>query len=214
MKKILNITNGDYFNSYFLEKFGGEAIPFRENMMDGEAFPNIFSEEFICIRSKALGVSADEYRKNTPLLETDLESFDGVALWFGKDTFCQMNLITLLAYLEEKEYKKEISLNYIDDETFEIIEKNIAVSLGCYKKLYEEILISKNKPSSNGVLVEKAVDLYFDYLSEDGALARLVRESREKSNTEILTLLLKSSAEYGLSDVQAQEIIKNNKQTL
>ena len=31
----LNITNGDAFNSYFINTFGAEALPFCEAMMDG-----------------------------------------------------------------------------------------------------------------------------------------------------------------------------------
>ena len=42
--EILNITNGDYFNDYFLAKFGGTAIPFCEVMMDGETVTDIYSE--------------------------------------------------------------------------------------------------------------------------------------------------------------------------
>ena len=49
--KILNITNGDYFNEYFLSKFGGEAVSFCEAMMDGDVLSDIYSNEFIKLRS-------------------------------------------------------------------------------------------------------------------------------------------------------------------
>ena len=39
MKETLNITNGDVFNHFLLSKCGGEAVPFREVMMDGETVP-------------------------------------------------------------------------------------------------------------------------------------------------------------------------------
>ena len=52
-QKILNITNGDSFNGYFLSKFGGEAVPFREVMMDGDSEEDIYSEEFVRLRSFA-----------------------------------------------------------------------------------------------------------------------------------------------------------------
>ena len=45
--RILNITNGDYFNKYFISKFGGEAVPLCEVMMDGDTINEIYSDNFI-----------------------------------------------------------------------------------------------------------------------------------------------------------------------
>ena len=62
MLGILNVTNGDCFNEYFLAKFGGEAVPFCEAMMDGDTVSDIYTNEFIELRSKELGVGAEEYK--------------------------------------------------------------------------------------------------------------------------------------------------------
>ena len=56
--------------------------------------------------------------------------YSTIYLWFGKDTFCQMNLLALLVYLEQIKYQGKLILNYIDDVTFEQIESNIDVKLG------------------------------------------------------------------------------------
>ena len=60
--KILNITNGDYFNEYFISAFGRTAIPFCEAMMDGEAVTNIYSQQFVALRAGALNITETEYR--------------------------------------------------------------------------------------------------------------------------------------------------------
>ena len=44
--KILNITNGECFNEYYISKFGGLSVPFCEVMMDGETRANIYSQQF------------------------------------------------------------------------------------------------------------------------------------------------------------------------
>ena len=62
-KEVLNITNGDCFNDYFLSKFGGLAVPFCEDIMDGEVTLDIYSKDFIELRSKALKVQTSEYRE-------------------------------------------------------------------------------------------------------------------------------------------------------
>ena len=52
--KILNITNGDAFNRYFLSEFGGDAIPFCEAMMDGDTVYEIYSNDLTT--SEMIGV--------------------------------------------------------------------------------------------------------------------------------------------------------------
>ena len=207
--KILNITNGDAFNEYYLSQFGGVAVPFREVMMDGKALSDIYSDEFVVLRSAELDVSEDEYRANMVAYDAlNKNDYSELVLWFGKDTFCQMNLLALLAYLEQVGYCGKVVLNYIDDETFEIVEGKINVELGIYKKLYKEILIYKKVPSEMGILVPSAIELYFDYHSSSGVLAKMVRENSYKEDDDLVCLLLENSKEYGLSDIQAEKLIK------
>ena len=55
----------------------------------------------------------------------------------------------------------------------------------------------------------KAIMLYFDYLSDDGRLAQFIRsQPQEKGEDELVRLLLKESYDYGLSDIQARNLIK------
>lgn len=209
---ILNITNGDYFNEYFLLKYAEMAVPFCEAMMDGETILDIYSEEFINLRARELHVSVGEYRAKMQVYDALNENdYSELHLWFGKDTFCQVNLLTLLAYLEQFEYAGKVLLNYIDDETFEVNEKDIDVKLGPYRKIYEDILVFKVKQKSReiGVLVAKAMDLYFDYHSERGKLACWVRENADMDKMNLICLLLENAKEYGLSDLQAEKIINS-----
>lgn len=211
-EKILNITNGDVFNEYFLSKFGGEAIPFREVMMDGDTVLDIYSDEFIEVRAQALGVKIEEYKsKMLTCGGLDILGYKKLNLWFGKDTFCQMNLLTLLVYLEQIDYSGEIFLNYIDDETFETLEENVRVELGIYKNLYQEILINKNQIDNLGVLVARSIELFFDYHSQNGTLAEMVRNNVNMRQTDLICLLLENSRGYGLSDIQAKNLIDKYK---
>lgn len=210
--KVLNVTNGDYYNKYFLSKLGGIAVPFCEAMMDGEYVADIYSDEFIKLRSRSLNVTEGEYRAKMYAYDAlSKENYDAINLWFGADTFCQMNLLTLLAYLEQIEYKGRVILNYIDDETFETVKSDIEISLGAYRKIYADIFISRIIPDDVGALSKRAIELYFDYHSDNGALARLVKANSDKSKEDLVVLLLEKSKEYGLSDLQAEKIIDSLK---
>ena len=178
---IINITNGDYLNDKLSEENKGEFFPFREAIIQGEVTQEVFSDEFIQNRAKSLGVSQDEYRqKSAPLFNfiANHTRDKKVKLWFGKDTFCQLNLLTLLALFEQINYDGEIILNLICDETGEVLQENVKIELGQYFSIYKDVLISKQMPISLGVIEKRAIDLYFDYLSPNGKLINLVKENQ------------------------------------
>ena len=209
-EKTLNITNGECFNTYFISKFNGVAVPFCEAMMDGEVVADIYSEQFVALRAKTLNITEDEYRKKMYVYDSvKCDNYQVIHLWFGKDTFCQVNLLTMLAYLEQIEYQGELKLNYIDDETFEVLESDLDVQLGIYSKIYKDVLISKSIPDDVGVLYARAMDLFLDYRSDNGQLAKLVRANANKEKLELIGLLLEQSKDYGLSDLQAERLINS-----
>lgn len=59
--RALNITNGDYFNDYFLKNFKGNVFPFCEAMMEGDTHQDIFFKKFILLRIKEHNVKKEEY---------------------------------------------------------------------------------------------------------------------------------------------------------
>ena len=205
---ILNITNGDYFNKYFISKYKEKAVPFCEVMMDGNTVEDIYSKEFIELRAKSLNVTLEEYRSKMYVYdELKLNNYSTICLWFGKDTFCQMNMLTVLAYLEQIKYEGLLKINFIDDETFEVLEVFDNVKLGIYNEIYKEVLILKKIPNSIGLLFQNAIDLYFDYHSSNGKLANIVRNNFGKDKKDLITLLLFQSKDYGLSDIQIENLI-------
>ena len=83
--------------------------------------------------------------------------------------------------------------------------------LGSYDKRYQDILIAKTKRADLGVLCPEAIELYFDYLSDNGTLARLVKENSDEDDMSLIRLLLEHAKAYGLSDVQARKLIADNR---
>ena len=180
--------------------------------MDGEVMMDIYSDRFVAMRSEVLNVTTDEYRAKMYVHNIlQCNNYQKICMWFGKDTFCQVNLLMLLAYLEQIQYQGELKLNYIDDESFEVLEPDINVKLGVYSKIYRDVLILKSVPDDVGILCARAIERYFDYRSANGKLAKLVRANGHKEKPEIIRLLLEQSKDYGLSDVQAEKLINFNR---
>ena len=207
---LINITNGDYLNEKLKKEYEGEFFPFREAMIQGETTQVVLDEEFVVARAKSLNVGVDFYRQYATEIFNFARThskYSKTKLWFGKDTFCQLNLLTLLAFLEQINYEGEILLNLVCDETGEILEEGVKVTLGQYSSLYKTVLIKKQKPTFLGSIDKKAIELYFDYLSPHGCLANLVKQNMDLSEKELVVLLLNSSKEYGLSDLNVIELI-------
>ena len=208
---ILNITNGDFFDQHFHTIYQEPSIPFREAMMTGTTVPQVFSKEFISHRATALNITETHYLQQiSPLLQS-IQHSNHLRLWFGEDSFCQLNLLTLLAYLEQEGFEGEITLNLIDDQSLSIIAQDLSVTLGFYQDLYNAILVHHSLAKAQGVISQKAVDLYFDFLSPNGALAKLIKSNPAESDERLLILLMDHSLDYGLSDVQALELIKTHR---
>ena len=206
------ITNGEYYNKYFEEKTGNKGCPFNEAMMYGDAHPQVLSLNFIKLRAKQFSfVTPESYaRKMKPIisLPSKCKHADEIYLYFGLDTFCQINLLTVLAFLEQNGFSNDLYLNIIDDYSMKTIKESIKFKLGVYDNLYQNVVVKKEKPEDNfGVIDKHAIDLYFDYLNPDGRLVRLVKENITKGDGEILEILMDNSKEYGISDSMAMDLI-------
>lgn len=207
-RNVLNITNGDCFNGYFISHFGGVAVPFCEAVIDGDVVDDIYSDQFVALRARSLGVTESQYRSKMRAYDAlNKGGFTDICLWFGKDTFCQVNLVTMLAYLEQIGFDGNTTLNYIDDRTFKTVEADIDVKLGGYRELYCQILIEKIMPKGVGVLSKKAIELYFDYHSRNGRLVSLARSNKDKCRKDLLKLLQNEGEDYGLTISQLDKII-------
>ncbi len=53
--------------------------------------------------------SVESYTKKVidPLKKLFTKEYKCIVLWFGEDMFCQMNLLTILSYLEQSRYEGE-----------------------------------------------------------------------------------------------------------
>lgn len=212
--KMANITSGEYFNAFFEREFISRGIPFNEAMMSGEAPKPIYNEEFIKIRASANGVEVSEYEnKMASFAEfiTHAAEYDKATLWFGADAFCQINMITVLALMESSGFRGKAYSVIIDDMTFEVKRCETEVFLGTWHDVYRTVVQRRQKIHFGDGILDNAVDLYLDFVDDDGFLARFVKDNPEMSEYHLNVELLRMSEQYGLSDIQAKELIRKYK---
>lgn len=216
--RTLHILNGEDMYNYFkkirfLEK--DLTVPFNEAMCYGSVSHNLFSYEFIKMRANVHHVTPDQYEEITikplqPLLSAD---FTHVGLWFDADMFCQINLLTILAWLDQNDYKGTIELTIVD-EMYKPVS-NIRLEAKGYFNLYKDVLIHKqNIDNVFPALLKKGIDLYLNYLNKDSDLMKYIEKHSHVSNIELVSSLIKEFSWYGLGDTQYLEIVNSHRQKI
>jgi len=208
---VLNILNGQVMYEAFKEnKWMGEAdyAPFNEAMCAGGATKRVFEKEFIETRALGHRVSVEDYIKKViePLDKLFNKAYKCIVLWFGEDMFCQMNLLTLLAYLEQSGYDRKVFLNSFREDEFKVSQTEI--KLGHYDSLYQEVLVNHRKPSSVRLpVMHQAIDIYLDMLNDDNAVVKYISKNKDVPTSELVARLFDLFPTIGYGDSQYIELI-------
>lgn len=115
-KRPLHITNGSVLTKYLTDlQFSGDMLTWQEMLCEGPTIETIDSAEFIKIRQNFFSTYYDieldsgEIRKAFKKLENP-EKYSEINLWFEYDLFCHMNMIGVIALLQQKKIKLPIYL--------------------------------------------------------------------------------------------------------
>jgi len=213
---ILHVLNGSHmlerFKNNNLIKENQTYVPFNEAMCWGEADIKIFSDSFIEKRVKSLKTTEAEYRKIVlgslkPLFK---EKFDSIVLWFGDDMFCQMNLITILAYLEQSGYKGDVLFCMVLERTDDISPDTFNIDVKGYSDIYKAVIYNHEMPDLKMIPVTyQAIKMYLNYQTEESPIIKYIRNNLGKEH--LVNDLLCRFPEYGLGDLQYQTMIEDNR---
>ncbi len=207
----LNVVNGMAMLSYLTENnidLGGEIVPFNEGMCDGETIQDIFSGDFELERCVVHGVGVEEYEDIVinPLSPLFTFEYDELHLFFDEDMFCQINLITLLAYLDSNCYEGKIALHIVDYEYQEI--KCVEIKPQGFFNVYKTVLIDKKIPEIilPDIMMDAVIN-YLDYSKENNDLTDFVSQNIDMQESELLDEMYNRFKYLGLGDTQLQKII-------
>ncbi len=211
----LNVVNGMAMLSYLTENnidLGGEIVPFNEGMCDGETIQDIFSGDFELERCVVHGVGVEEYEDIVinPLSPLFTFEYDELHLFFDEDMFCQINLITLLAYLDSNCYEGKIALHIVDYEYQEI--KCVEIKPQGFFNVYKTVLIDKKIPEIilPDIMMDAVIN-YLDYSKENNDLTDFVSQNIDMHESELLDEMYNRFKYLGLGDTQLQKIIEKVK---
>ena len=187
---IINILSGDVMG---------------ESMITGHPTSDIFSQEFIAERAASLKTTPEKYRKKIVFPLSKLRSTDEVHVWFGRDMYCQINLITVLALLEKNGIKSAVFHEVFEDDMVE--KSKTEISTDGFTDEYNSILVNR-EPTVTGLdTVNSALEMYFEFINAEGPLCDFIRENKDDSVLTLTLKIIRSYAEYGLGDVACKDLI-------
>lgn len=132
-------------DDYAIQQENGEKL-LNEAMCVNATTTSIFDRAFIQPRASGHDESVEDYSNKVikPSNKLFEKSYNYIVLWFGEDMFCQMNLLTILAYLEQSEYKGKVFFNSFREDEFKVSQMELA--LGSYYSVYKDVvLVNHNK---------------------------------------------------------------------
>lgn len=210
-KDVLNILNGEVMYEEFRnKKLMGDSdyAPFNEAMCVHRTTAAIFDDEFIKARAAGHCDSEENYRNKVikPLYNMFKKDYNYIVLWFGEDMFCQMNLLTILAYLEQSKYKGKVFFNSFREDEFKVNQTEL--TLGDYHFAYEEVLLSHTKPKVKLLpVMYQAIELFLEMQRENNDVVRYISENKQLPISELLKRLFKAFPRVGYGDLQYIELI-------
>lgn len=215
-QKTVHVLNGQAMLQMVKENqllLDDTVIAFNEAMCTHQTNFPIFTENFNRLRAKGHDVTLESYHSVVlqalqPLFDT---TFDQIVLWFGKDVFCQMNVLTLLAYFEQAGVKTAIYLATFD----EIMDDGVTLQqmrLGTFRELYDTVLIEKRQPNpTENVIFDQAITRFLALEQLDNPIALWIKQNQELTEEALVRALIQQFPEYGYGDVQYQALIQNTK---
>ncbi|WP_449621008.1 helix-turn-helix domain-containing protein [Robertmurraya sp. Marseille-Q9965] len=208
---VLNILNGqEMYEEFKNKKLMGDSdyAPFNEAMCVNETTTSIFDYEFIQLRASGHNDSVENYRNKVikPLDKLFNKNYNYIVLWFGEDMFCQMNLLTLLAYLEQSQYKGKVFLNSFREDEFKVSQTELI--LGSYCSVYEEVLVNNVKPTNKVLpVMYQAIELFLEMQTENNLVIKYISKNKHLPTSELLKRLFKVFPTVGYGDSQYLKLI-------
>lgn len=214
-KDVLHILNGQVmYEEFNNNRLMGESdyAPFNEAMCVNETTDQTFDKEFILIRAAGHHEPVESYMEKViaPLANLFNKEYKCIVLWFGEDMFCQMNLLTILAYLEQSGYEGKVFLNSFREDEFKVNQTEL--KLGPYHSVYKEVLVNHAKPSHEVMpVLYQAINIYLDMLNEDNPVVKYINKNKALSTKEIINRLFERFPTIGYGDLQYIELINKNR---
>lgn len=201
----LHIVNGGCMLTYFKKEHPFySVIAFEEAMCAGTAALPILGENFILERCRSLNVSEQEYQKKIVVPLQALKNYSEYVLWFEEDMFCQINLLTLLAYLQQEKLPLPRNYHVVDGEHRQIYDA--AIPQADYQKLFEQVVIKKQAVAFPGLL-GKGIQRYLTLNQKENELTSYIKEHPQTDRNSLMKTMLRRFSCYGLGDIQYLELI-------
>ncbi|MBT2669201.1 helix-turn-helix transcriptional regulator [Streptomyces sp. ISL-14] len=196
----------ELFDKYVLNILNGQA------MCVNTTTKNIFNEEFIKTRAIGHHELVENYidKVINPLNNLFYKDYECIVLWFGEDMFCQMNLLTILAYLEQADYSGRVFLNSFRENEFKV--RQTKLRLGNYLTVYEEVLLNHKKTSIEVLpVMYQAIDIYLEMLKEDNPVTNYISKNKSLPESQLINRLFIHFPTIGYGDLQYKKLISKIK---
>ena len=213
----LNIVLDDELYQFITnyKKQNGLVILFLELVTEGKLSSDIFSHSFIKKRSESLKISIKEYEKDIikPLKPLFQHKYKKLNIWLIRGMNTGMNLLLLLAYLDQIQDHNEITISVYDEKMRKI--KNYNISSDGYYHVYQTVLLNHKKPREITISpIQQAIIYFLEYIQENNHMKEFIKKNISLEPQILYIKFMGEFNEYHISDSQFIKLlheVKTNK---
>ncbi len=211
-ENVLHILNGQLmFDELHSKNIMGETnyVPFNEAICVNDVTYPIFNHTFNELRATGHGVSVQSYEEKvvSPLQLLLTSSYESIVLWFGEDVFCQMNVLTLLAYLEQLHFTGNVYLHTFQEDSFLVSEEKLI--LGNYTSVFQQVLVEKMTPTTPLLpVMQMAIKRQLALQNEQNEVTAYIENRPNVQEKPLVNELLKKFPHIGYGDTQYFQLIR------
>ena len=158
----MNICGGDCLKELLEKQTGQKMVAFREAMAEGPLSSDIFSAKFLSERASFHKSSQQEYMRHMKSYFSaykKIKEGEEVCLWFGEDLFCQINMLVVLAHLEQSKKAEQVAINIVDENSGKLISTKKVLTEGF---LNAYVNLCQQKATKTGLKsLDNAIKEYF-----------------------------------------------------
>lgn len=122
-----------------------------------------------------------------------------------------MNLLTLLAFLEQEKLKILVYVVTFDETTYEKMTLH-SVTLAGFQVTYCRVLIEKSPSNTRHFpILDEAIESYLALQQKDNPITRFIQANRALEVEALVSELMMKFPKYGYGDSQYEELIQEVK---
>ena len=197
----IHVANGEWIAKLLKQSTSESVVAWNEAMCEGSVSLPLFDEKFCTLRANSLQVSLLHYQETMrPCLQALQSMHDELHLYFDTDMFCAVNVVTLLAYLEQTQHTAPIFYHVLPLDGTIHVTQTCPIHLGNFANIFKTVRMRYQYATSGYSFIDNGLALFPLYKKPMNPLQVFISQHLQEERTALCKLMIETFPQYGIGD--------------